>query len=63
MNRNSLSWAILSGVIGLVIGVIFTALVKLIVPATNLVQTIFPICLAAIFSGFAGYFLGARQKK
>ena len=63
MNRNSLVWAILSGVIGLVIGVIFTALVKLIVPATNIAQTIFPICLAAIFSGFAGYFVGAKQKK
>ncbi len=55
--------AILSSVIGLVIGVIFTALVKLIAPATNLVLTLLPICLAAILSGVAGYFVGARQKK
>jgi hypothetical protein len=55
--------AILSGVIGLVIGVIFTALVKLIVPSTNLAWTLFPICLAAIISGFAGYIMGAKQKK
>ena len=63
MKTISLFRAILSGVIGLVIGVIFTALVKLIVPATNLVSTLFPICLAAIFSGVAGYFVGAKQKK
>jgi hypothetical protein len=63
MKDISLFRAILSGVIGLVIGVIFTALVKLIVPATNLVLTLFPICLAAVFSGFAGYFVGAKQKK
>jgi hypothetical protein len=63
MRNISLFRAILSGFIGLVIGVIFTALVKLIVPATNLVPTLFPICLAAIFSGVAGYFVGAKQKK
>jgi hypothetical protein len=55
--------AILSGVIGLVIGVIFTALVKLMVPATNLAWTLFPLCLAAIISGFVGYIVGAKQKK
>jgi uncharacterized protein YacL len=55
--------AILAGVIGLVIGVIFTAVVNLIVPTTNLAWTLFPICLAAILSGFAGYLVGARQKK
>jgi uncharacterized protein YacL len=63
MKNISLFRAILSGVIGLVIGVIFTALVKLIVPATNVAQTISPICLAAIFSGFVGFFVGAKQKK
>ncbi len=63
MKSVSLFRAILSGVIGLVIGVIFTALVKLMVPAANLASTLFPICLAAILSGFAGYFVGAKQKK
>jgi uncharacterized protein YacL len=63
MKSYSLVRAILSGVIGLVIGVIFTALVKLIVPETKLAWTLFPICLAAILSGFAGYIVGAKQKK
>jgi ABC-type bacteriocin/lantibiotic exporter with double-glycine peptidase domain len=63
MKNFSLLRAILSSVIGLVIGVIFTALVKLIMPATNLAWTLIPICLAAIFSGFAGYLVGAKLKK
>jgi len=54
---------ILSGVIGLVIGIIFTALVKLLEPAANLAWTLLPICLAAILSGFAGYAVGARQRR
>jgi uncharacterized protein YacL len=63
MKSYSLFRVILSGVIGLVIGVIFTALVNLAMPATNLAWTLIPTCLAAILSGFAGYLLGARQKK
>jgi uncharacterized protein YacL len=59
----SLFRAILSCVIGLVIGVIVTALVNLVFPSTNLVGTLVPICLAALLSGFAGYLVGARQKK
>jgi len=59
----SLSRAILSCVIGLVIGVIVASLVNLVVPSTNLVWTILPICLAALLSGFAGYLMGAQQKK
>jgi hypothetical protein len=55
--------AILSCLIGLVIGVIVAALVNLVVPSTNLVGTLLPICLAALLSGFAGYLMGARQKK
>ena len=62
MKSVSLFRAILSGVIGLVIGVIFTALVKLMMPETNLAWTLFPICLAAIVSGFVGYIVGAKQK-
>lgn len=59
----SLVRAILSGIIGLVIGVIFAALVKLMVPAANLPWTLIPLCLAAVFSGLAGYLVGAKQKK
>jgi len=47
----------------LVIGVIFTGLVKLFEPSANLTWTLLPICLAAILSGLAGYIMGARQKK
>jgi H+/Cl- antiporter ClcA len=54
---------IVSCVIALVIGVIVAALVNLVVPSTNLVWTILPICLAAVISGFAGCLVGARQKK
>jgi H+/Cl- antiporter ClcA len=59
----SLFRAILSCVIGLAIGVIVGALVNLVTPSTNLVWTLVPICLAALLSGFAGYLVGARQKK
>jgi hypothetical protein len=63
MKSVSLFRAILSCVIGLVIGVIITGLVNLALPSTNLLWTLFPICLAAVLSGFTGYLVGARQKK
>jgi len=63
MKSVSLIRAILSCIIALVIGVILTALVNLAVPATNLAWTLVPICLAAVFSGFAGYLIGAKQQK
>ena len=62
MRTLSLFRAILAGAVGLVIGVIFAALVNLAVPATNLGLTLFPICLAAILSALGGYVVGARQK-
>jgi uncharacterized membrane protein len=55
--------AILSGVIGIVIGVILTAVVNLVSPADNLVRTLVVVCLAAVIAAFSGYILGARQKK
>ena len=63
MKGSSLFRVILSGLIGLVIGVIFTGLVKLFEPSANLTWTLLPICLAAILSGLTGYIVGARQKK
>jgi len=54
---------ILSGVVGLVIGVVFAALVNLVLPGTSLPWTLIPICLASILSGLAGCLVGARQKK
>ena len=63
MKGSSMFRVILSGLIGLVIGVIFTGLVKLFEPSANLTWTLLPICIAAILSGLAGYIVGARQKK
>ncbi len=54
--------AILAGVIGIVIGVIFTAVVNLASPADNLLRTLIVVCLAALVSAFAGYVIGARRK-
>jgi len=63
MKSISLFRAILSGVIGLVLGVVFAALVNLAVPGTSLPWTLIPICLASVLSALAGYMVGARQKK
>ena len=63
MKSVSLFRAILACVIGLAVGVIVTGLVNLAVPSTNLAWTLLPICVAAVISGFAGYVIGARQKK
>jgi len=63
MKGSSLFRVVLSGLIGLVIGFIFTGLVKLFEPSANLTWTLLPICLAAVLSGLVGYVVGARQKK
>jgi hypothetical protein len=63
MKSVSLFRVILSGLIGLVIAVVFGALVNLILPGTNIAWTLIPICLASIFSGLAGYWVGTKQKK
>ena len=52
----------MAGVIGIVIGVIFTAVVNLASPADNLLRTLIVVCLAALVSAFAGYVIGARRK-
>ena len=60
----SFSWfrAILSAIIGLVIGVIFTALVNLLKPSTDLLWALIAVCFASFFSALAGYIVGSRQK-
>ena len=63
MKRSFIDRAILTGLIGLVIGVIFSAVLNLISPAENLVRTVVLVCLAAFCAAFTGYVLGARQKK
>jgi hypothetical protein len=61
----SLSWfrAILSGLVGLVIGVIFVAVANLLSPVANLVQTLVVVCVPAFLSSLLGYVIGIRQKK
>lgn len=58
------SWfrAVLSAIIGLVIGVILTALVNLLKRWEDLILALIAVCLASIFSALAGYIMGARQK-
>ena len=63
MKSVSLFRVILSCVIGLVIGVIFTALVNLAIPATNLFWTLIPLCLAAVLSGILLGISWARSNK
>jgi chromate transport protein ChrA len=63
MGGLSMLRAVLSGVVGIVIGVIFTAVLNLVSPADNLVRTLIVVCFAALVSAFLGYVLGARQKK
>jgi len=62
MKRFSWFRAILSAIFGLVIGVIFTALVNLLKPSTDLVWAMIAVCFASFFSALAGYIVGARQK-
>ena len=63
MKDYSLLRTIISSVIGLVIGVIFTALVKLIIPAANFTRALFPICLAANLFGVRGVSRGRQAEK
>ena len=63
MKRVSVFRAILCGVIGLLIGVVFAALENLVIPGTNLPWTLIPICLASALSALAGYWVGKRQNK
>jgi uncharacterized membrane-anchored protein YhcB (DUF1043 family) len=60
-----ISWfrAILSVIVGLVIGTLVIAVANLIRPAQNIVESIIVVGLVALLSSFSGYVLGARQKK
>jgi O-antigen/teichoic acid export membrane protein len=62
MNRFSWIRAILSAIIGLAIGVIFTALVNLLKPWPDIMWALVAVCLASFFSALAGYFVGSLQK-
>jgi ABC-type transport system involved in multi-copper enzyme maturation permease subunit len=63
MNGSSIVRVILSGVIGIAIGVILTAVVNLASPSDSVVRMLVVSCLAGLAAGLAGYLLGARKKK
>jgi len=55
--------AILSGIIGTAIGVIFIAVANLISPIVNLAQDLVVVCVPAFVAALVGNFIGARQGK
>jgi hypothetical protein len=59
------SWfrAILSGLIGVAIGVIFIAVANLVSPVANLAQVLIVVCIPAFLSALVGHIIGARQRK
>jgi hypothetical protein len=54
--------AVLSGIAGLVIGIIIAAVVNLIKPAPDILWALIPVCLSSIASALVGFAFGARQK-
>ena len=62
MSNSTVLRYVLSGLVGLLMGVVFTAILRLLSPAGIPVRTAVLICMASIFSAFSGYLLGARTK-
>jgi len=63
MSNHSWFRAILSGLIGALIGVIFIAVANLVSPVANLAQTLVIVCVPAFLSALVGHIVGSRQKK
>jgi len=63
MSNSSAIRYVLAGVLGLVIAVVFTAVVNLVSPAGSVVRTLIVACLSGLFSAFVGYILGASRKR
>lgn len=63
MGNNS-SWfrAFLSGLFGILIGIVCVAVANMMSPFANLEQVLILVCLPAFLSGFFGNVLGSRQK-
>ena len=53
---------ILSGIAGLVIGVVIAALVNLLKPAPEIWWALIPLCLSSLASALVGFLLGSRGK-
>jgi len=62
MSMSLIGNAAIAGVIGLVIGVVFTFLVNLIKPTPDLTWSLIAVAFAAFFAGFAGYIVGIKEK-
>jgi len=63
LEMKEISWggAIMSGTIGIVIGLFSTYVVSLIIPTTNLKWSMTAVGIAAFFSAFAGYLVGVKK--
>jgi hypothetical protein len=60
-----ISWvrAILSGLIGMMIGAIFIAIANMVSPNAYLLQVLVVVCVPCFLSGATGNILGARPRK
>jgi hypothetical protein len=61
---NQISWgrAALSGVIGVIIGLVITYVVSLVNHTTNLQWSLIAVGFASFFAASGGYLAGARRK-
>jgi uncharacterized protein YacL len=59
---NKVIRAVLSGIAGLIIGVVIAALVNLVHPAQSILWTLIPVCLSSLAAALVGFAFGARQK-
>jgi hypothetical protein len=62
MNQISWSRAAVSGVIGVIFGLVITYVVSLINHTTNLQWSLTAVGFASFFAASAGYLAGAKQK-
>jgi hypothetical protein len=62
MNGGSISRALLSGIIGVAIGLVITYVVSLIIPTENLTWSLIAVGFASFFAAFAGHLSGASQR-
>jgi dolichol kinase len=54
---------IVSAIVGLIIGVVITALVNLFNPIANIAWTIIAVSVASLLSAVAGYLIGFGRRK
>jgi hypothetical protein len=63
MRTSSAAKAILSGFIGIAIGVVFVAVANLVNPVGNLTQSLIIVCVPAFVSALVGNTMGSRRDK